>query len=290
MTALPAAPARVFLPVDPDPATTHCSTTPTGLPGAMTSVLLLHSGGLTSRQWRKLDEQLAPRYRVRSPDLLGYGAERWPVGKPFHFRDDLAMLAPLLDEPIHLVGHSYGGLLALQLALAHPEAVRSIAVYEPVAFGILDDASNADDAVARAAVDQLGTFAPEAPEAWLESFVDWWQGRGAWRALPAVTKQAFTDVSWKLSQEVQSLTADRTDRTRYAAITAPTLLLAGQRTNPAEIRVVEHLAQTLPQATLALFPDMGHMGPITHAAQINAAIATFLDAHEAHDAHAHDAS
>jgi pimeloyl-ACP methyl ester carboxylesterase len=239
----------------------------------MTSVLLLHSGGLTSRQWRKLGELVTPRHRVIAPDLLGYGAERWPLGKPFHFRDDLVVLDDLLDEPTHVVGHSYGGLLALHLALARPATVLSIAVYEPVAFGILDQPG---DATARDAVRQLGAYRPEAAEVWLESFIDWWQGAGAWRALPPATQQAFIDVSWKLSQEVASLTEDRTGGARYATITAPTLILAGQRTHPAELQVVQRLAQTLPHAALQVFPEMGHMGPITHAAQVNAAIAAFI--------------
>ena len=242
----------------------------------MTPVLLIHSGGFTSRQWRRLAELLAPRHRVIAPDLLGYGAERWPAGRPFHFRDDVALLAGLLDEPAHIVGHSYGGLLALQLALARPEAVRRIAVYEPVTFGLLDEPA---DAAARASIGQLGDYRPAAAgvdEPWLERFVDWWQGPGAWRALGAPTRQAFCDVGWKLSQEVATLSADRTDRARYATITAPTLILAGERTQPAELHVVRKLARTLPHATLQLFPGLGHMGPITHAAAVNDAIASFL--------------
>lgn len=243
----------------------------------MTPVLLVHSGGFTSRQWRKLGELLAPRHRVIAPDLLGYGAERWPTGKPFHFREDVAMLAALLDEPAHVVGHSYGGLLALQLALARPELVRRIAVYEPVTFGILDEPA---DAAARVSIAQLGDYQPDAAgvdEPWLERFIDWWQGAGVWRALGAATQQAFRDVGWKLSQEVASLSADRTDRARYATITAPTLLLGGERTQPAELHVIHKLARALPHATLQLFPDLGHMGPITHASAINAAIAAFLE-------------
>jgi pimeloyl-ACP methyl ester carboxylesterase len=154
--------------------------------------------------------------------------------------------------------------------------VRRIAVYEPVTFGLLDEPA---DAATREAIAQLGAYRPDAAgvdEAWLESFVDWWQGAGAWRKLGAPTQQAFRDVGWKLSQEVASLSADRTDSARYATIAAPTLILGGERTQPAELHVIRKLARTLPRATLQLFPDLGHMGPITHAAAVNAAIAAFL--------------
>jgi pimeloyl-ACP methyl ester carboxylesterase len=251
----------------------------------MTPVLLIHSSGFTSRQWRRLGEQLAPHHRVVAPDLIGYGAAaRWPDGEPFHFRRDVAMLAELLTEPTHVVGHSYGGLLALQLALARPERVRRIAVYEPVTFGLLDEP---EDAAVRETIAQLGQYrytAGAVDEGWLDRFVDWWQGPGAWGALAEETRRAFRDVAWKMSQEVATLSADRTSRARYAAIASPTLLLAGERTQPAELHVVHKLARTLPRATLQLLPGMGHMGPITHAAAVNAAIAAFLAAPDAPDA------
>ncbi|HEY1811386.1 MAG TPA: alpha/beta fold hydrolase [Kofleriaceae bacterium] len=226
------------------------------------SVVLLHSGGFTSRQWKKLEAELAPTHRVLAPDLTGYGARpRWPIGEPFHFQTDVELVASLLTEPMHVVGHSYGGLIGLQLALQHPSRVRSLALYEPVAFGILDPP----------VPEQFPAIDPAAPDGWLEAFVDWWNGQGAWRHLPADTQAAFRDVAWKLSEEVRSLMADRTGR-RYAAIDQPTLLLGGGKTTAAERRVLDALAVTLPHATLRVFPELGHMGPITHAPLVNAAI------------------
>jgi pimeloyl-ACP methyl ester carboxylesterase len=227
----------------------------------VTPVLLVHSGGFTSRQWKKLETMLSPTHRVIAPDLIGYGARpRWPIGEPFHFQADIDLLRSIATEPMHVVGHSYGGLLALQLALQAPARVRSLALYEPVAFGVLE----------RADFD-LPAIDPAAPDAWLEAFVDWWNGQGAWQRLGDDTKAAFRDVAWKLSEEVRSLCSDRTGA-RYAAVVQPTLLLGGGKTTPLERRVLDTLAVTLPHATLRIFPELGHMGPITHAGLVNAAI------------------
>lgn len=237
----------------------------------MDSVLLIHSGGFTSRQWRKLADSLAPRYRVLTPNLLGYDAP-WPISQPFHFREDVDYLLSLLDAPTHVVGHSYGGFLALQLALARPDRIRALALYEPVAFAVLTEAE-------RAAIDQIGTYQPDAAgvdESWLGGFVDWWNGPGAWPHLSDDARTAFRAVGWKVSQEVASLATDRSD---YTAITAPTLVLGGARTPEVERTVVTRLAERLPNATARILPDLGHMGPITHAALVNPLIAAHLDAY-----------
>jgi pimeloyl-ACP methyl ester carboxylesterase len=247
--------------------------------------LLIHSGGFTSRQWRKLGQRLAATHDVLAPDLIGYGAEPWPPGVPFHYRQDVDRLIGMLDapnaaepgaigRPVDVVGHSYGALLALQIALLRPDLVRSLAVYEPVAFGVLGP----EDAEVRAqlALPAYHADAAGVDEAWLTAFVDWWNGPGTWVALAEPTRAGFRAVAWKVYQEVATLSADTTDRARYATITAPTLLLGGERTPPTERRTLERLAEALPHARLTLFPDMGHMGPITHADVVNAAIAAHL--------------
>lgn len=246
----------------------------------MVRILFVHSGGFTSRQWRRLAADLATDHEVCNPDLIGYGAEPpWPPGQPFHFHRDVERLVTMLGTaPAHVVGHSYGGLLAMQVALARPAQVRSIAVYEPVTFGVLGP----EDADVRAVIDTLPPYRFDpgaADDAWLAGFVTWWQGPGAWERMAPETRQAFRDVGWKLSQEVASLAVDTTDRATYGTITAPTLVLGGALTQPAELRVIQRLAAALPNAELRVFPDMGHMGPITHGREVNAQIAAFVRAH-----------
>ncbi|EYF05066.1 alpha/beta fold hydrolase [Chondromyces apiculatus] len=252
-----------------------------GKAGAGDPLVLLHSGGFTSRQWRKLASDASPSHLVISPDLLGYGATGpWPEGEPFHLRQDLAALEALIDTlaaPVHLVGHSYGGYLALQLALRRPGTVRTLALFEPVAFGVLEPEER-DDIPPVPIVLEPGD---EAGDAWLERFIDCWNGPGAWHVLNAETQKALRSVRWKLSQEVFGLVDDPTPLATYATITAPTLLLGGARSPAFAGRILRKLAAALPAASLEILPDVGHMGPITHAPLVNAAILQHLTRHEA---------
>lgn len=246
-------------------------------------VLLLHSGGMSSRQWRKLIDLLAPRHRVIAPDFLGAGANPpWPRGEPFHYRDDVAAVLEVMDrvaEPAHLVGHSYGGLIALTLARQHPGRVRSLALYDPVAFGVLHGAH--DEVGLADLAGSAPALSPHDPatggtEPWLEAFVDYWNGPGSWQAMPAPSRTAFLAVGHKVFLEVDSLLRDRTPVEAYSGIAAKTLLLSGERTPVAARRVAELLVRALPNGSRREIRGAGHMGPITHGAEVNEVIAEHI--------------
>jgi pimeloyl-ACP methyl ester carboxylesterase len=235
----------------------------------MAIALLIHSGGFSGRQWRRLGEALAPTHEVLAPDLLGYGANPWPPPRPFHFRQDVEYLASLLaGRRADVVGHSYGGFLALQLALAHPELVGKICVYDPVAFGVLTDDERAAGFAGIRAYEGQGV-----DESWLEAFVDWWNGPGAWQKLAPAAQASFRAVAWKLGQEVASLMTDHSD---YRAVAAPVTILGGGQSPRAERQTTERLVAVIPDARLEVFADLGHMAPITHAERVNAAIASAI--------------
>src|SRR5258708_23515845 len=87
-------------------------------------VVLIHGSRGSARVWQPVTEQLAPRFRVISPNLPGYGATtRPPVGLPSDSGHAVRLIEALLDgmkPPAVVAGHSYGGVVALLLPLRGP--------------------------------------------------------------------------------------------------------------------------------------------------------------------------
>lgn len=254
-------------------------------PNAPSAVVMLHSGGMSSRQWRRLADVLSASHRVITPDFLGIGENPpWPEEQPFHFTMDVEHIETVIDTlgaPVHLVGHSYGGFVALTLARRSPAKIRSLSVYDPVAFGVLHAAGDEEGLADLRRAEDSSVFRDEktgGQEPWLEAFIDYWNGPGAWKLLPEGTRQAFLRVGRKVFFEVSSLMADRTPASAYAVIEAPSLLLGGALSPAAARRVNALLAAAMPRATERAIASAGHMGPLTHGVEVNDAIAAHVRA------------
>src|SRR5215813_2160966 len=109
--------------------------------GLATPVLLLHGSASSSVMWTPVIHALKARFRLIAPDLIGYGrTDSWPEGYVFSLDDELQLIEPLVEHQpggVHVVAHSYGGVVALALARAGRVAIRSLTLIEPVAFDVL---------------------------------------------------------------------------------------------------------------------------------------------------------
>src|SRR5215207_9318626 len=99
------------------------------------AVFVHGSFGWGEETWQAQRPLADSSYRLLLVDRRGFGAT--PAdGRP-DFERDADDIAALLDEPSHLVGHSYGGVVSLLAAARRPDAIRSLAVIEPPALGLL---------------------------------------------------------------------------------------------------------------------------------------------------------
>lgn len=245
-------------------------------------VVLLHSSASSGAQWRALAERLSERYRVIAPDLYGYGATaHWAGRGPFHLEREAEIVGALLGhvgEPAHLVGHSYGGAVALRFARSRADLLRSLTLIEPVAFHLL----GGQDAQALAEISEVAAMVARALASGdylggFGRFVDYWSGPGAWATIPAEKRPAMAARLAKVALDFHATLNDtaRLDDLRLMAV--PTLVLQGTCSPLPTRRICDLLSRVLPDAQVQTIAGAGHMAPITHRDAVNALIAAHLD-------------
>jgi len=248
------------------------------------TVILLHSSGSSGRQWDTLVAGLQSRFRLCTVDFHGHGGTpAWPESRPLALEDDAALVAPLIAasaDGAHLVGHSYGGGVAIKLAQLHPRRVRSVAVYEPVLFRLLFD-----DSPRRAPAREVLAVAARMHTALLlghtdraaRIFVDYWSGPGTWEAMPLSRRHTVNARMPALAPHFGALFNDGLNKKDLARLAMPVLCLTGARTKASTRRIGELLRTAMPEATHEVLSAMGHMGPLTHAGAVAARLAGWLD-------------
>lgn len=251
-------------------------------------VVCIHCNASSSSQWRPLMDRLAPRHRVLAPDTHGAGrGPSWPADRALTLRDEVALLETVFARagaPFTLVGHSYGGAVALLAALGRPEQVHALVLYEPTLFALVDaesPAPNDADGI-RATVTRCADFlAAGDRSAAAEGFIDYWMGAGAWCAKPEPQRSAIEAAVLNVPGWGQALFGDATPLAAFRALDMPVLLMRGSETTSSARAVSTLLARTLPRVESLTFRGLGHMGPVTHPAQVDTAIEDFLRRHPA---------
>lgn len=254
--------------------------------GAGPCVVCIHANAGSSSQWRALMERMAPRFRVLAPDTHGAGkGPPWPARGHLKLADEVALLEPVFahgGDPLTLVGHSYGGAIALLAAVNRPERVRALLLYEPTLFALVDAAQpppNDADGI-RATVARAGlALAAGDRSAAAEHFIDFWMGTGTWHSKPEAQRGAIEAATANVEGWGHALFNEPTPLRAFAALTMPVLLMVGTETPASARAVVGLLARVLPKVEVMEFAGLGHMGPLTHPEVVNSAIEDFLNRH-----------
>jgi 3-oxoadipate enol-lactonase len=221
-------------------------------------VVLLHGGFLDLRQWDDLFPRLARRYRVLRFDARGHG--RTPLGSmPYARHEDVrAMLDHVGFDAAHVVSLSAGTGAAVELALAHPEQVRSLVLGAAplrgfdvapefgegmrgiIAAGVAGDRELLHERVWAFDCFRVAARIPAARER-LERMVVQEHGFG-------YARPDAPPLFWH-----EPLAATVLDR-----IEAPALVVAGEGEMPALAEVADHLAASVPRARKVVVPGAGH--------------------------------
>jgi len=248
------------------------------------TVVLLHGSASNSALWRHTKSALQSRYRCIAPDLIGYGSSAaWPQRVAFGLDAELRAIEPLLRccaDTLHLVGYSYGGVLALHLALADPGRVQSLTLIEPVFFAALKYAGDWSSyfEFCRVRDEFVAALACGDRELAMRRFVDFWMGNGAWVGLPADARASMRKAADKIVLDWQASFAADPGSARLSALAARTLLVRGSDSPRPMRSLVDALHAIMPGSARTVVEGANHLLPLTHVSVLTSAILSNLRA------------
>ncbi len=239
--------------------------------------LALHCMMGNGAYWGPIAKRLEGRGDLKGFDMPGHGRSGpWTPGSegPDFHTAVTRIAASFIDRPLDLIGHSLGATVALRIAVAAPDAVRSLTLIEPVLFAAAHD----PDQTARdqAMADHLAHGRPDDAA---RGFIDLW-GAQPFDSLPQPAREAMTRQIGLVAETDDTLTRDKANILREGgleSIEAPVLIVAGGNSPPVIHRIADALAARLADVGRAVVPDAGHMLPLTHPDQTAGLIALNLD-------------
>ena len=247
------------------------------------TVILVHSSVSGNRQWRALMATLSDRYHVIAPNLFGYGqTSPWPKVRSQTLDDQASLVQPFIDAGdgrVALIGHSVGGSVAMQAALANPGKVATLVLLEPNPFLLLQHYGRTDayrEAVAlRDYVKEHG--ARGEWEGVAAHFADYWNGEGTWASTSPDRRAAFAGAMPPNFHEWDAVLGAETLTRKWSEITARTLVLSAAGTKRCIAEIVDLLKGERPDWRYVEVQEGGHMAPLTRPDLVNPIVREFLD-------------
>jgi len=247
--------------------------------GAGRAVVLLHGQPGSARDWGLVAADLARDHRVIVPDRLGYGLTGGRAGGfAANANAVIRLLRSLGVDRALVVGHSWAGGIAIELALDYPGYVAGLALIGSVAPG--DPPGRVDrllafpvvgTALAATTLSTAGGMLSWGPT---RAFAGWrlrdrsenqlaeltrsWRRRATWRS--------FAGEQRALVQELPAMAP------RLAQVVAPTIVLSGSMDRVVPAGAAHRLADAIPGATLEIVPGGGHLLPQFQPATVASAI------------------
>ena len=247
-------------------------------------VMLVHSSVAGARQWRRLMDNLKADFRVRAVNLFGYGkTPPWPTAMAQSLDDQARLVEaalPANTEEVFLVGHSFGGSVAMKTAARLKGRVTKLVLLETNPFYLLAQSGRteafAEAMELRNCIKQYGALGQWAVAA--EKFADYWNGPSSWRDMPPERQTIFAEMLKPNFSEWDAVTDETISVEEWARLLPRTTLQVSDPETVLPIReIATILRRSCPEWDHTEVPGVGHMAPLTRPDVIDPIVRSYLE-------------
>lgn len=252
-------------------------------------LVLIHGWGMHGGVWQPLIKKLSQHYQLHIVDLPGMGHSR-PL-EPAHLHAIAEALAAQLPPHADICGWSMGGLVAMRLALTHPEVVRRMILIGSSPRFVNADSDNATSEDGSAdpwsygiAADVFHQFASQVNADYHATLIKFLtlqcMGSSDARATVKQLRSTFSERPVPTAGSLQKalhILLENDLRHEILHLHKPVLLIHGDRDTLAPVQAAHWLSQHLPFGRLRVIAGAGHAPFLSHPEQFVHAIDEFLE-------------
>ncbi len=234
--------------------------------GSGPAIVFIHGSYATTSSWKKMIETLAANHHCISIKLPGHCGTPDPedFSNP-SIETELEILGQvvksLTDEPIHLVGHSYGGVVALAQALKGNLKVSQLSLFEPVAVSVLD--AEMSVVVKGFLAKYRQDVANKVPFA-CGQVIEFWGGKGSFESLPDFIKKGMESLVANNIRHWDSEAVMDCKAVDLQKLSVPTRLICGTQSNPVAHAICDHLHNQIPHSKKYIIDGASHFLVTSH--------------------------
>lgn len=239
--------------------------------GSGSPIVFVHGSYATTSTWKKMVSQLAENHRCISIKLPGHGGA--PEANDFDaptIETELNILEQvvnsLTDEPVHLVGHSFGGVVALAQTLKGNLNLSQVTLFEPVSTWVLDRVEDKEmsDRV-QVFLNKYRQDAANKKHNVCGQVIDFWGVEGDFETFPDFIKEGMKPLlannirHWDLCTEIDSSLSDLKN------CSVPTRLVYGDQSNPVARSICHYLEEHIPNSKKYKIEGASHFLVTSHS-------------------------
>ena len=246
------------------------------------AILFIPGSFSTPSAWSAVQRSMPPYYRFISTSLCGYGStEELRSTDNYGMNNLIDIIEAVVEkigQPVHLVGHSFGGMVALASALSDRFEILSISTFEANPITLIDTYRHRYlfEETIKIKDEFEAAFNAQNKDA-ARIIIDFWGGNGSFDSMPNSVQQYCRQTAYNNVLDWYTALSFRAKADDYAKLSMPVLLVRGAHANTQMVQITKTLQACIPNQSSVIIRDSAHFLITSHAAECAQILADFLN-------------
>jgi len=248
--------------------------------GTGPDILFVPGSFSTPAAWQSIQKHLPQRYRFLSTSLCGYG-ETTETRTLYdnsinHEIEILSQITASIQKPVHLVGHSFGGLVSFAAILMGKLKVKSLTTFEANPITLLEEKNILRFRKTRKISENFERQYFLGEKDAVKTIIDFWGGQGSFSSMPRVVQEYCRSTGFANVLDWRTALSFKTSSDDFRNLNIPCLIVRGELANEEMIEITDVLSKSIPDSQISVVTGANHFLISSHPAECAHLLANFL--------------